>query len=166
MKETTKSEKEEENKIERSKFNVDKNTLKRTYDGIVFDSVLEMKFYRDVVLPKLESGEIQGYELQRPYILIEGFVHNGKKINPITYVADFVLKYDGREEVIDTKGMPDSVAILKRKLFYWKFPDVDYKWVCYSKIDGGWCDYEEVKKNRAARKRAKKKAAQETKSKE
>ena len=41
-----------------SKFNVSKDASKRTYDGIVFDSALEMRFYKEVLLSKLESGEV------------------------------------------------------------------------------------------------------------
>ena len=51
----------------RSKYNVDKDTAKRTYNNIVFDSVLEMKYYRDVILPNVESGLIKYYELQKEY---------------------------------------------------------------------------------------------------
>ena len=50
---------------------------------------------------------------------------------PIKYIADFFIVYaDGREEVIDTKGKADSVALLKRKLFWYHYPTVDYKWIC------------------------------------
>lgn len=151
--------------IERTKYNVDaKDTDKRTCDGIVFDSVLEMKYYRDVLCPLVESGDVVYYELQKPYELQPKFEHDGKKVNPITYVADFFIRHkDGREEVIDTKGCPDSSALLKRKLFWYVYPTVPYRWMCYSKIDGGWVDYEIVKKNRAERKRQKKKAVKEQK---
>ena len=127
---------------------------KRTYDGIVFDSALEMRYYRAVLLPKVESGEIVSYELQKPYELQPRFKHDGKTVLPIKYIADFFIVYsDGREEVIDTKGKPDSVALLKRKLFWYHYPTVNYKWICYSKIDGGWCDYDYVKSQRAKRKK-------------
>lgn len=145
----------------RSKFNVDKNTDKRTYDDIVFDSVLEMKYYKDVLLPLFHSGEVVSYELQKPYELQPKFKHDGKTIQPIKYVADFFMVYkDGHEEVIDTKGCPDSVALLKRKMFWYLFPDTDYKWICYSKIDGGWCEYEYVKQQRKLRKKEKEKNKQ------
>ena len=76
---------------------------------------------------------------------------------PFKTTGDYFSVFDDNTyEVIDTKGCPDSVAILKRKLFWYQYPTVDYKWVCYSKIDGGWCDYEYVKKQRAERKRNKK----------
>lgn len=75
-------------KIDRTKFNVDKDTAKRTCNGIVFDSILEMKYYRDVLLPNVESDVVKYYELQKKYVLQEGFVHNDKKVLPIVYVAD------------------------------------------------------------------------------
>lgn len=144
--------------IDTSKFNVDKDTQKRTYDNIVFDSVVEMKYYRDVVCPLVESGDIVYYELQKPYELQPEFIHDNKKVKAITYVADFYVEYrDGSSYVIDVKGCPDSVALLKRKLFWYVYPNINYRWVCYSKIDGGWCEYEYVKKKRAERKRDKKK---------
>lgn len=141
----------------RTKFNIDSDKDSRTYNGIVFDSRLEMRFYRDVVCLKMETGEIIDCALQKPYVLQEKFIYKNKSVRPIIYTADFWLKYaDGHEEVIDTKGFADSTALLKRKLFWYKYPDVDYKWICYSKVDGGWCDYEYVKKQRAIRKAEKK----------
>lgn len=140
----------------RSKFNVSDKSEKRTCNGIVFDSELEMKYYRDVVLPLKEKGEIISFELQKPYELQPKFIHEGKTVQPIKYVADFFITYsDGHEEVIDTKGCPDNVALLKRKLFWYIFPDIAYRWICYSKIDGGWVDYEVVKRGRAQRKKTK-----------
>lgn len=142
--------------IARSKFNVDKNTEKRTHDGITFDSVLEMKYYRDVVLPKVESGEIAKYELQKKYILQEGFERNGKRVLPITYVADFYIEYsNGEVEVIDVKGCPDTTAKIKRKLFWYKYPELNYNWVSYIKKFGGWGLYDEHNRMRREAKREK-----------
>ena len=141
----------------RSKYNVDKDTAKRTYNNIVFDSILEMKYYRDVILPNVESGLIKYYELQKEYELQPKFTHNGKTVLPIKYVADFYIEYtDGHKEVIDTKGLPDSVALLKRKMYWYHYPDVDYKWITYVKKYGGWLDYDTVKKLRSQEKKNKK----------
>ena len=141
----------------RTKYNVNQDKENRTHNGIVFDSVMEMKYFRDVVCPKVESGEIVYYELQKLYELQPGFTRNGKRVNPITYVADFFIRYsDGHEVVIDTKGCPDTTANIKKKMFLWVYPDVDYQWICYSKMDGGWLPYDYVKKCRSERRRAKK----------
>lgn len=141
----------------RTKFNVDKNAEQRTIDDIVFDSVLELRYYRDVLLPLVESGEVVEYELQRPYELQPKFVHDGRTVQAIKYVADFYVKYrDGHEEVIDIKGFADATALLKRKLFWYKFPELNYYWLSYSGVDGGWIEYEDLKKARAERRKAKK----------
>ena len=138
--------KKQEETVERSKYNVKKDKSDRTYDGIVFDSVLEMKYYRDVVLPNYKDGEIKYFELQKPYELQPKFKHNNKTVLPIKYVADFYIEYaDGRTEVIDTKGFPDNVALMKRKIFWYKFPEINYKWLKYVKKFGGWIEYEEYK---------------------
>jgi len=138
----------------RSKYNVDKDTVKRTYNNIVFDSVLEMKYYRDVILPNVESGLIKYYELQKEYELQPNFSHNGKTVLPIKYVADFYVEYtDGHKEVIDTKGLPDSEALLKRKMYWYRYPDIDYKWITYVKKYGGWLDYDVAKKLRSQEKK-------------
>ena len=145
--------------IDRTKFNVNKDKEKRTFNCIVFDSVTEMKYFRDVVLPKKESGEIRYYELQKKYILQDGFIHDGKKVLPITYIADFYLEYsDGRIEVIDIKGCPDTTAKIKRKLFWYKFPNIDYKWISYVKKFGGWGVYDDFKRLREEIKRNQKKS--------
>lgn len=139
--------------MERTKFNIDKDKQKRTCDGIVFDSQLEMRYYRDVLCPGVESGTIIYYELQKKYELQPKFSRNGKTVLPITYIADFYIEYkDGHCEVIDTKGCPDSLAKLKRKLFWYHYPAIDYRWITYVKKWGGWLDYETVQ---ALRKEAK-----------
>lgn len=106
-----------------------------------------MKYYRDVVCPLMESGEIVICELQKPYELQSEFTRDGYKIKPITYVADFYLMYkDGSEIVVDVKGCPDSVAKLKRKLFWFRYPELKYIWVTCVKKYGGWIDYDEYKR--------------------
>lgn len=135
--------------IQRSKYNVDSDKTKRTYDGIVFASVMEMRYYRDVVLPRARSGEITHYELQKEYQLQPKYIHDGKTVRPITYVADFYIEYaDGRVEVIDTKGCADSVAKIKKKMFMYQYPGLPYRWITYVKKWGGWLDYDEVNKLR------------------
>ena len=138
----------------RTKYNVGSDLSKRTFDGIVFDSCMEMKYYRDVVLPLSRSGEILEYELQKPFVLQPKF-HNGKKtVQPIVYVADFYIKYkDGRIEVIDTKGCADSAAKMKRKMFWYHYPNMMYRWITYVIKFGGWVDYDEVNRLRRIEKK-------------
>lgn len=143
--------------MKETKFNVSRDTEKRSCDGIVFDSVVEMKYYRDVILPQVESGEIKFFERQKPYVLQPKFTREGKTVNPIVYVADFFIRYaDGSEVVIDIKGCPDATAKLKRKMFWYAYPDTKYEWICYSLVDGGWCTFETVRAGRRKRKLEKK----------
>ena len=98
-----------------------------------------MKYYRDVLCPLVKSGDVSKYELQKTYELQPKFIHDNKTVQSIKYVADFFIVYkNGHEEVVDTKGGPDSVAFLKRKLFWYHYPTVDYKWITWVKIFGVW----------------------------
>ena len=68
----------------RSKYNVDNSPLgklKRTYNGILFDSQLECRFYRNYLLPKLQNGTIKSIRRQVRYELLPSFVYiyDGKK---------------------------------------------------------------------------------------
>ena len=60
---------------------------------------------------------------------------------------------DGTSQVVDVKGMADAVALLKRKMFWYRYPDLDYVWMTESKIDGGWLPYENVQAARKARRK-------------
>lgn len=142
-----------------SKFNVDqssKGKQNRSYNNIQFDSELEMKYYRDVICVGLKDGTIKDCQLQVKYKLQPKFKYNNETIREINYVADFVITYaDDSVTVIDTKGLPDATAKLKRKLFHYKYPEIDYRWIGYSKIDGGYLDYEVIQKARNKRKKDK-----------
>ena len=139
-----------------TKFNVNKDISKRTHNGITFDSVLEMKYYRDYVCPLEESGEIKSCKMQIPYVLQPNLKHDNRTVKAITYVSDFVLEYsDGHIEVIDVKGCPDTTALLKRKLFWYVYPNTIYRWMSFSAMDGGWIDYDTLKIKRKDRKKNK-----------
>lgn len=141
----------------RSKFNIDqtkKGKQNRTHNGICFDSELEMKYYRDVICPGLEDGSIKDCQRQVKFELVPKFEYKGKKIQAINYVADFVVTYaDDSVIVWDTKGLADATAKLKKKLFHYYYHGVDYRWIGYSKMDGGWLEYDEIQRLRATRKR-------------
>lgn len=121
-----------------------------------------MKYYRDVILPYTRSGEITHYEMQKPFELQPRFHREGKTIQPILYVADFYIEYgDGRIEVIDIKGCADSVARIKRKMFWYLYPDIPYRWLTHVVKYGGWIDYDEVAKLRRIAKKERKEKARE-----
>ena len=101
---------------------------KVTVDGYVFDSALEAKRYRQLVLLE-RAGEIKDLKLQVPFELQEAFRKNGKYYRAITYKADFVY-YNNRLKhtvVEDTKGMKTEVFKMKQKMFERKYPDLTIK---------------------------------------
>jgi len=145
----------------RSKYNVEKNKTKRTFviDGkkIVFDSELEKRYFTDVVLPGVERGEILNYELQHKYILQPAYTtKDGKKVREIVYISDFELYMaDGTHITVDVKGMLKPIDMLKHKILLHRYPELDFRLIGYSKIDGGWVPLETIQQGRKARKRAK-----------
>lgn len=145
--------------IRRSKYNVNKDLSSRTYKNVIYDSAMEMKYFIEVIEPMISLGYIKYYERQKKYNLLPSFKRNGKTVLAIDYVADYYIEYsNGVTEVIDVKGMPDDVAKLKRKLFWSRYPEIDYRWVTYNKSHGGWLDYDvlhEMKLKEAREKKAK-----------
>lgn len=133
-------------KAERTAFD------RKSQKQVLFDSKLEKQYYLEIICGGLDSGIITDYELQKRYILQPSYKHDGKTIRAIDYVADFWIKFaDGSEKIIDTKGgLVDSVAKLKRKLFWNIYPELDYEWVTYTKATGwiNWDEYEAIKKKR------------------
>ena len=79
-----------------------------------------------------------------------------ENILAIKYVADYVLTYaDDSIIVWDVKGQADATAKLKKKMFHYRYPEIDYRWIGYSKIDNGWQEYHIIEKARKERKKAK-----------
>lgn len=101
---------------------------KVVFDGITFDSKKEGLYY--LKLKDMERrGEISELRLQVPYELLptiyrDEVVHLKTKNKvvkrliqrAVTYVADFVYVQDGKEMVIDAKGMRLPDYILKKKM--------------------------------------------------
>lgn len=91
-------------------------------DGIKFDSNRECQRYIELKT-MLNAGLIKNLELQKTFVLQEGYSINGHKVRPITYKADFVYFDVKSQKVIveDVKGMRTDVYKIKKKLFEYKF---------------------------------------------
>lgn len=89
-------------------------------DNILFDSKKEGNYYTYLKLLK-KAGKISDLELQKKFVLQDGFTLNGKKYQKITYIADFVYKDDKGVHVVDTKGYRTQVYKIKKKLFMKKY---------------------------------------------
>ena len=94
-------------------------------DNIQFDSQAEANYYRQLKLLQ-RAGEVVEFEIQPTFILQEGYKRGKRKVQPITYKADFLVTYnDGRKEIIDVKGAKTEVYRLKKKIFEYKYPDLE-----------------------------------------
>jgi len=98
--------------------------VERTYDGIVFDSKFEMQAYKLLV-----SNLGKDYFTLSPvYELQPGFRdEQGKAIRAIKYVGDFLIQYNNKEYIVDTKGMETPVFKMKEKMFKYVFKKRIYK---------------------------------------
>jgi len=93
------------------------NNTKTVYDNIKFDSKLEAKCY--------EIAKEYITELQPKFLLEPGFIHHNKKYRKIEYVADFIIRINNIEYIVDIKGMETPVFKIKHKLFLARYPDKD-----------------------------------------
>ena len=108
-----------------SKYNVGKKST-RTYNGLVFQSKNEMKRYRELLLLQ-KSGAITDLQLQTPFVLLDNYVKNGKKIQGVKYNADFTYYENGNYVVEDVKGVKTDVYKIKKKLFEYRYPDLEIR---------------------------------------
>jgi len=102
------------------------NARKTVMCGHTFDSKREAEIYLDL-LSRKQHGEIIRIGLQPSYTLLAGFKDNtGKNQKPITYTADFFVTYaDGRNEVIEVKGVRTRDYMLRKKLFLHMMRETD-----------------------------------------
>lgn len=90
-------------------------------DNILFDSKKEANYYTKLKILR-DAGKILYLELQKRFVLQQGFKLHGKTYRAITYVADFVYKdQEGQTHVVDTKGYRTEVYKIKKKLFMKKY---------------------------------------------
>ena len=115
--------------MEKAGRNVSKYNAKRTtIDGITFASRKEADCYVEIKLLQ-HAGEIKDFSLQPEFELQAAFTDsNGVKHRAIKYRADFMLTYsDGREVVVDVKGVRTAVYALKKKLFLARYPHLRFR---------------------------------------
>lgn len=86
------------------------HNIKTTVDGITFDSKAEARYY-SFLKYRQGGGKLFNLRLQVPYV----FTIECKKI--FTYKADFqYTDKEGKEHVVDVKGVETPVFRLKKKL--------------------------------------------------
>ena len=99
-------------------------------NGIKYDS--QKEYLRHLYLKTLEEeGKIFELELQKKFLLQEGFIHEGKKERPIYYIADFF--YYSNElhcyiaEDVKSEATKTSTYKIKKKLFEYQYPNIAFK---------------------------------------
>lgn len=95
-------------------------------DGIKFDSKAEGRRYQELKLLQ-RAGEIKDLQLQPKFLLQPAFKKNGKSYKKIEYIADFSYYDDNKLIVEDVKGMETEVFKLKRKMFDYKYNDIELR---------------------------------------
>ena len=99
---------------------------KTKIDGITFDSIKESERYL-VLKDMLKNKEIEDLQLQPKFLLQDSFKYDEKTEKKIYYIADFSYKKDGKLIVEDVKGKKTDVYKIKRKLFLYKYKDIEFK---------------------------------------
>jgi hypothetical protein len=99
---------------------------KTIIDGYKFDSKLEAERYCELKL-LLRTKKITDLVLQPSFELQPSFKKNGKTYRKIVYKADFAYKQDGKLIVEDTKGFKTKDYLLKKKMFEYKYPELEIK---------------------------------------
>jgi hypothetical protein len=90
------------------------NAIKVEYNGVIYDSKREADFAK--TLTKMEIP----FRSQVKYVLQEGFNCHGEKVQPITYILDFLIH---ERFAVDVKGMITEVFRIKWKMFKNRYKD-------------------------------------------
>jgi hypothetical protein len=118
----------EEYKKQTQKGNSKYKAKKTIVDGIKFDSQKEANRYLELKLLE-KQGLIKYIDRQTRFELQPSYKKNGKTIRAIYYVADFVYFDKAKKKIIieDTKGYRTEIYKLKKKIFEYKYPDLEIK---------------------------------------
>lgn len=116
----------EEYKQLQQKGNSKYKAKKVVIDGIKFDSQKEGSHYQELKLLE-KRGIIKNLKLQTRFELQPSYKKNGKTIRAINYIADFTYFLNGKLIVEDTKGFRTEVYKLKKKIFEYKYPELEIK---------------------------------------
>lgn len=102
------------------------NAVRTEVDGILFHSKGEARRYGELKMLERE-GEISNLELQPEFVLLDGFVRDGKRIQAIKYRADFKYVEDDIVVIEDFKGKETAEFRIKRKLFLNRYPEYEFR---------------------------------------
>ena len=108
----------------RNKYNAQKTEI----NGIIFDSKREAERYLEL-LALQQAGEITLLEIHPRFELQQAFKDsNGKRQRAITYEADFeYMDNNYTHTVEDVKGFETDVFKIKKKIFMYQYPFIDFR---------------------------------------
>lgn len=132
-----------------------KNNNKVIIDNKHFDSIMEARFY--VFLCRLKKDfKIKDFDCQIIFKLQEGYrnLFTSKKIQPINYIADFVVTLNNDiKVVIDVKGIKTADFRLKEKMFGYKYPTLCFMCVQWRAKTNSWETLDDIEKERRTKKK-------------
>jgi len=123
------------------------NNRKYTFEGVTFDSKMEFKFYKKLLMTYNKDD----ITLQPKFELQSKFTNNkGENIRSITYKADFKVS----NIVYDVKGFSTPDFKIKAKMFENKFTNLILELVTENpiKYGGGWVSPKQLLKSRTKNK--------------
>ena len=126
------------------------NSYKVSINDITFDSIMESRFYL-LLLSMQADKEVTAFKNQVTFELQPKFKdkYTGKNVRAITYIADFVVTMsDGRVIAVDVKGKETDVFKIKRKIFMYKYPDIELVCMRFVSKSNIWLTVEEIKKGK------------------
>lgn len=102
------------------------HSKKTIIDGIEFDSKKESMRYQELKLLE-RAGKIRDLKLQPEYELIPKFKKNNKTYRKTIYKADFsYFDIESNKYITeDVKGFKTDVYKLKKKLFEYRYNDLE-----------------------------------------
>jgi hypothetical protein len=97
-------------------------------DGIKFDSLMEHRRYLDLKL-MIKAGIIRDLHVHPAFKLQDKYFSTSqrKNIPAIIYTADFSYLEDSRVVVEDVKGIKTVAFNLKRRMFEYKYPGINFR---------------------------------------
>jgi hypothetical protein len=103
------------------------NARKTVVYGETFYSKREAEVFL-TLLDEKRRGSVRYIKRQPRFTLIPSFEHKGHRERPVQYTADFDVYYtDGRRKVIEVKGYKTRDYVIRRKLFLYKNPEIDFE---------------------------------------
>lgn len=100
---------------------------KTKIDGYTFDSKRESMYYLKYKR-QLIDGKITELTLQPSFLLQDKFKdRKGVSHRAIKYVSDFKFVENGKIVVVDVKGHLTDVYKMKKKMFLFKYPNIEFR---------------------------------------